>query len=108
MQVTCVRIGSIVAGDSPLDPNLRTPGFLPKLKAEDARARYSATWMSKRDFARLVQAIISRDVPYAIVYGVSDNLTRFWDLEPGRAIFGFWPVDGTRSSQPLEASPAAP
>jgi hypothetical protein len=22
--------------------------------------------------------------------------TRFWDLEPGRALFGFWPRDGVR------------
>ena len=59
-------------------------------------ARYAATWMSQRDFARLVRAIIARDVPYAVVYGVGDNATRFWDLEPGRAIFGFWPEDGTK------------
>lgn len=97
MQVTCVRIGSILAGDSPADPNLKLPAFLPKLKAEDVRARYAATWMSKRDFARLVRAIIERDVAFAVVYGVGDNLTRFWDLEPGRAIFGFWPLDGTRA-----------
>ena len=43
---------------------------------------------------RLVRAILSRDVPFAIVYGVGDNRTRFWDLEPGRAIYGFWPEDG--------------
>jgi hypothetical protein len=49
--------------------------------------------MSQRDFARLVRAVIARDVPYAVVYGVGDNPTRFWDLEPGRAIFGFWPQD---------------
>ena len=96
LQVTCVRIGSIVAGDSPADPALGVPSFLPHLSLEEARKRYAATWMSKRDFARLVRAIMARDVPFAIVYGVGDNLTRFWDLEPGRALFGFWPLDGTR------------
>ena len=59
--------------------------------------RYAATWMSQKDFARLVRAILTADVPYAVVYGVGDNLTRFWDLEPGRALFGFWPEDGTRT-----------
>lgn len=98
LQVTCVRIGSILAGDSPHDPSLKPPSFLPKLGPGDAVARYSATWMSKRDFARLVRAIIARDVPFAVVYGVGDNLARFWDLEPGRAIFGFWPMDGTRTA----------
>jgi nucleoside-diphosphate-sugar epimerase len=99
MRVACVRIGSIVEGDSPIDPSLGVPPFLPKLKPDDARARYAATWMSKRDFARLVRAILSHDVPYAVVYGVGDNLTRFWDLEPGRTHFGFWPLDGTRTMQ---------
>lgn len=94
LQVTCVRIGSIVAGDRPNDPALGVPSFLPHLSAEAARKRYAATWMSKRDFARLLRAIEAHDVPFAIVYGVGDNATRFWDLEPGRVLFGFWPLDG--------------
>jgi nucleoside-diphosphate-sugar epimerase len=96
LQVTCIRIGSVLDGDSAVDPTLPVPSFLPHLTPAEARRRYAATWMSKRDFARLVRAIMERDVPFAIVYGVGDNLTRFWDLEPGRALFGFWPNDGTR------------
>ncbi len=96
LRVACVRIGTILEVDSPTDPSLKVPPFLPKLKPEDTQPRYAATWMSKRDFARLVRAILSRDVPFAVVYGVGDNLTRFWDLEPGRAIYGFWPEDGVR------------
>jgi hypothetical protein len=30
---------------------------------------------------------------------VGDNATRFWDLEPGRALFGFWPLDGVRDGR---------
>jgi nucleoside-diphosphate-sugar epimerase len=96
LRVACVRIGSILEEDSPTDPSVKTPSFLPHLKPEDAHPRYAATWMSKRDFNRLVRAILSRDVPFAIVYGVGDNRTRFWDLEPGRAIYGFWPEDGVQ------------
>lgn len=96
LQVTCVRIGSITEADDPRDPSVReSSGWLP-LTDEQKFARYAATWMSQRDFARLVRAILVRDVRYAVVYGVGDNATRFWDLEPGRAIFGFWPEDGTR------------
>ena len=95
LQVTCVRIGSITPQDDPRDPSVaQSSGWLP-LTEEQKFARYAATWMSQRDFARLVRAIIARDVTFAIVYGVGDNTTRFWDLEPGRAIFGFWPKDGT-------------
>ena len=96
MQVTSVRIGAITRADSPTHPSVgQSSGWLP-LTEEQKFARYAAIWMSQRDFARLVRAIIARDVPYAVVYGVGDNATRFWDLEPGRAIFGFWPLDGTR------------
>ncbi|HEY0393362.1 MAG TPA: NAD(P)-dependent oxidoreductase [Candidatus Elarobacter sp.] len=96
VQVTCVRIGSITKADDPRDPSVReSSGWLP-LNDDQKFARYAATWMSQRDFARLVRAVIARDVPYAVVYGVGDNATRFWDLEPGRAIFGFWPRDGVK------------
>jgi len=66
------------------------------LTEEQKFERYAATWMSHRDFARLVHAILASEVRFAVVYGVGDNATRFWDLEPGRAIYGFWPLDGVR------------
>ncbi len=98
LQVCCVRIGAITAADDPKDESVaRSSGWLP-LNETQKYARYAATWMSQRDFARLVRAVLARDVPFAIVYGVGDNATRFWDLEPGRSIYGFWPLDGTRSS----------
>jgi NAD+ dependent glucose-6-phosphate dehydrogenase len=96
LQVTCVRIGSITKADDPCDPSVRESSGWLALTDEQKLARYAATWMSQRDFARLVRAILARDVPYAVVYGVGDNATRFWDLEPGRAIFGFWPQDGVK------------
>jgi NAD+ dependent glucose-6-phosphate dehydrogenase len=96
LQVTCVRIGSITQADDPRDPSVRESSGWLNLTDEQKFARYAATWMSQRDFARLVRAIIAREVPYAVVYGVGDNATRFWDLEPGRALFGFWPLDGTK------------
>ncbi len=95
MLVACVRIGSITRADDPKDESVGSSSGWLGLTREEAFARYAATWMSQRDFARLVRAIFARDVPYAIVYGVGDNATRFWDLEPGRALFGFWPQDGT-------------
>jgi nucleoside-diphosphate-sugar epimerase len=96
MQVACVRIGSITKEDDPRDPSVRESSGWLGLTDEQKFQRYAATWMSQRDFARLVRAILSHDVPYAVVYGVGDNATRFWDLEPGRAIYGFWPQDGVR------------
>ncbi|HKU68194.1 MAG TPA: NAD(P)-dependent oxidoreductase [Candidatus Baltobacteraceae bacterium] len=96
MQVACVRIGSITQADDPKDESVRESSGWLGLTDEQKFKRYAATWMSQRDFARLVRAILSHDVPYAVVYGVGDNRTRFWDLEPGRALYGFWPQDGVR------------
>ena len=52
--------------------------------------------MSHADLARLVRAIVASDVPFGIVYGISDNARRFWDLEAGRTLYGFWPADGIK------------
>lgn len=95
IQVACVRIGSITNEDDPRDESVRKSSGWLNLTDDQKFKRYAATWMSQRDFARLVRAILAHDVPYSVVYGVGDNLTRFWDLEPGRAIYGFWPEDGT-------------
>jgi nucleoside-diphosphate-sugar epimerase len=97
MQVACVRIGSITAADDPRDESIRKSSGWLGLTDEQKFKRYAATWMSQRDFARLIRAILIRDdVPFSIVYGVGNNATRFWDLEPGRALYGFWPQDGIR------------
>jgi nucleoside-diphosphate-sugar epimerase len=93
--VTCVRIGSMTRADNPRDPSVAgSSGWLP-LSEEQRFRRYAATWMSQADFARLVRLVLDRDVAFSIVYGVGDNATRFWDLEAGRATFGFWPQDGS-------------
>jgi uronate dehydrogenase len=96
IQVACVRIGSITSSDDPKHESVRESSGWLGLTDDQKFKRYAATWMSQRDFADLVRAILARNVPYAVVYGVGDNATRFWDLEPGRAIYGFWPQDGVR------------
>jgi nucleoside-diphosphate-sugar epimerase len=96
MQTACIRIGTIIAADDPKHESVReTSGFL-GLSDHDKFRRYAATWMSQRDFAGLTRAILASSVPFGIVYGVSDNRARFWDLERGRALYGFWPVDGVK------------
>ncbi len=56
LQVTCVRIGSMTKADDPRDESVRqSSGWLP-LNDEQKFARYAATFMSQRDFARLVRA----------------------------------------------------
>jgi nucleoside-diphosphate-sugar epimerase len=94
LRVTCVRIGTMNAADSPriLDP--ASNARLRDMSSAQRQARLAAKWFSHADFARLVGAILARDVRFSIVYGVGDNAGRFVDLEPGRKLFDFWPRDG--------------
>lgn len=92
LRVACVRIGSMNEADSPKLP----PPRFPWQKNAAAEKRLTATWFSHRDFGRLVRAVLEREVPFATVYGVGDNVNRFWDLAPSREAYGFLPLDGVR------------
>jgi nucleoside-diphosphate-sugar epimerase len=92
LQVACIRIGSINESDSPIPPR----SWLPWRRNIEAEKRFATKWFSKRDFARLVRAILARDVPFGVVYGVGDNAERFMDLASGRELYGFFPLDGAK------------
>ena len=55
--------------------------------------RALSTWLSFDDCVRMVDAALSTPAPgFAVLYGISANTRRWWDLEPGRAL-GYEPVD---------------
>lgn len=57
--------------------------------------RMLATWLSFDDLERLVVAALTAPVVgYSVVYGISDNTTRFWD-NTGAAHIGFRPKDSS-------------
>jgi uronate dehydrogenase len=70
LSVVCLRIGSF--------------------KARPEEERELSTWISHADGVRLVQAALSADVDFAIVYGASANTRRWW---PADTLIGFEPVD---------------
>jgi uronate dehydrogenase len=73
LRVACIRIGTAIP--RPLEE------------------RHLSTWLSPADLTRLVTAcLVSPDLGFAIVYGVSANRRRWWDLEAGRRL-GFEPLD---------------
>ena len=73
LDVVCLRIGSA------------TP--------EPTSLRHLATWLSPTDTVDLVDAALSAPAPgFAVVWGVSDNTRRWWDLTAARAL-GYTPVD---------------
>lgn len=80
IETVCVRIGSSFP--------------------EPKDRRMLATWLSYDDLERLVVASLTTPVAgHAIVYGVSDNTTCWWDNTPARHL-GFRPQD---SSEPFRA-----
>jgi uronate dehydrogenase len=74
LQVVCLRIGYF--GPKPLDE------------------RHLAVWISPGDMARLVLgAIEAPDIRFEVVYGISNNTRRWWDLEGARSALGYAPQD---------------
>ena len=73
MDVVCLRIGSA------------TP--------QPTTVRHLATWLSPADTVGLVDAALRTPSPgFAVVWGVSDNTRRWWDLTAARSL-GYEPVD---------------
>jgi uronate dehydrogenase len=74
LQVICLRIGFF--RDRPLEE------------------RHLAVWISPGDMARLVRSAIEAPViHYEIVYGISNNTRRWWDLTRAREVLGYEPRD---------------
>jgi len=91
LRVFCLRIGAVRANDDPAAP---TANPLIDLDAEGRRNRLRAVWLSRRDCAELIARCLDvDDVSWAVVYGVSDNPRRFWDLNRARELLGWEPLD---------------
>ncbi len=97
MAVVCLRIGAVRAGDDPTAPEVlaSSPALLDLATEEERRKRMRAVWQSRRDCAQLIgRALDAAEVRWAIVYGVSANPRRFWDLDHAREVLGYVPEDG--------------
>lgn len=77
LSVICIRFGTVYPADRP------------------GSQRGYATMLSHGDLARLVRACITAppELHYGLLYGVSANTWRFWDLEEAARLVGFEPVD---------------
>jgi nucleoside-diphosphate-sugar epimerase len=92
----CLRIGAVRADDNPDAPeNLAvSPAHLDLRTEEERRKRMHAVWLSRRDCAELIAACLDADhVRWAVVYGVSDNPGRFWDIAHAQELLGWEPRD---------------
>ncbi|HEU5431766.1 MAG TPA: NAD(P)-dependent oxidoreductase [Thermomicrobiales bacterium] len=96
MRAVCLRIGTVRDDDRPGAPEVygAVPALVDFLTEEQRRERLRATWLSRRDCAQLIaRAIDADDVPWAVVYGISNNPRQFWDLEHARRTLGYEPED---------------
>ena len=69
--------------------------------------RHLSTWLSPDDLCRLVDAVLrAPDLGFAVVYGISANTRRWWDLAPAQAL-GYHPHDDAEAyaEQVLAATP---
>ena len=92
LRVICLRIGSVNDDDDPTRP-LELEASPSKLRTDDEkRRRTRAVWLSQRDCAELVAVALESELPWAVVYGISDNPRQMWDLASARAL-GYRPRD---------------
>lgn len=73
MAVICLRIGSF--------------------QTRPRNKRHLSTWLSERDAAQLVWRSIESDARFAIVYGISGNTRRYWDITSAQHLLGYAPED---------------
>ena len=96
LRVFCLRIGWVTADDDPRSPAVAEGSHWPLagLTREQKLQRMAAVWLSRRDCAELIARCLEADeVRWALVYGVSDNPGRFWDIEQARKLLGWVPQD---------------
>lgn len=56
--------------------------------------RMKATWQSRRDVASLIECCLTDEkVTFAVFHGVSDNPTRWFDIEHAHRLVGYEPQD---------------
>lgn len=67
--------------------------------------RFQATWLSRKDLAQLVQLCLDHQgAPFDIFYGVSDNPTRWLDIEYAKKQLGYKPQDSGARLKELTAA----
>jgi nucleoside-diphosphate-sugar epimerase len=94
MKVVCLRIGGARAPDAPSHPNQLWADMRDRSPETLAlRRRMRAVWLSERDCVQLIEKSLLTEEPWVVVYGISDNPRRFWDIEHARRVLGYEPRD---------------
>lgn len=94
LEAVCLRIGGVRDPQDPSHPaNLWRADRDGEEGIEQARRRARAVWLSERDCVHLIERAIDADVSFAIVYGISDNPRKIWDIDHARRVLAYDPRD---------------
>lgn len=92
VSVICLRLGHVLRDDRPVS------------------SRDFATYLSKADLVRLVRCALAApdNLRFGVVYGVSANTWRIWDIAEARTLIGYEPLDDAeRHREPSVNAPEA-
>jgi len=89
LSVVCVRIGNLTESHPPRNYE-----------------RGQAMWLSYTDCAHLFDCCVTADYGYEIVWGISDNDRKYYDLDTTREILGYNPQDNSADFH-LDGTPKA-
>lgn len=94
MRAVCLRIGGVRDSE-----DLSHPSQLWKRDRDseegirEKRRRMRAVWLSERDCVHLIDVSLETDRDWVLVYGISDNPRKIWDIEHAKNILGYAPMD---------------
>ena len=78
LSVACLRLGNLTEERPPADYE-----------------RGQAMWISYRDCAHLFDRCLRAEYDYEIVYGISDNDSKYYSIERARNVLGYDPQDNS-------------
>jgi nucleoside-diphosphate-sugar epimerase len=94
LKVVCLRIGGVRDPGAPSHPNQLWADMSDRSPETLAlRRRMRAVWLSERDCVQLIERSLLTEEPWVLVYGISNNPRRFWDIEHARRVLGYAPQD---------------
>ncbi|MGH2618118.1 MAG: NAD-dependent epimerase/dehydratase family protein, partial [Thermomicrobiales bacterium] len=92
LKVVCLRIGGTRDPRAPSHPNQLWADMSDRSPETLAlRRRMRAVWLSERDGVQLIERALLTEEPWVLVYGISHNPRRFWDIEHAREVLGYEP-----------------
>jgi nucleoside-diphosphate-sugar epimerase len=94
LRAVCLRIGGTRSPEDPSHPNnLWKPERDSEENIREQRRRMRAVWLSERDCVQLIEKSLQTNRDWALVYGISDNPRKIWDINHAREVLGYEPQD---------------